>query len=563
MQIVANGVQRSLYCTLNIDYLIQHFTLFVFLSLQVIHSLDVNHLVSVDRTVQSAARWTRNSSQQLLANDALLSLVAQRLLPLSLSGQEEFVQFCATLQPSYTPPCPRTLRNVLLPNRCKLLHQLVNNLIVAAVGVCVTLDIWSNRNMQSFIGVTAHMCVDYKLEAVLLACRKMTGRHTAVNVLASFKAIVSEYALDGKLVGIVTDNASNMCAAFNLEGQAVPVNNHDEQEDDVGDVEDLESDPEPYSQLPPHMRCFCHTLQLVVRDGLLASKALNNAIRKTSRLVSHVRKSISATELLEMYPKLQQDVCTRWNSEIKMLRSVLQIPRALLEQLDTPYKLTAHDVDILTEFVKIMEPFEVATDQHQSHKSPTSSLVIPTITGLHKHLAAIECIHNKMLVTALSRSMTKRLTQYETDSNYIRATILDPRFKLRWADRPRWTALTDDIRSITPVPENRPAVQAVPSLFSYLPEVAQENIDEATAYLDEPCTPFHDDPLQYWQGKDLERQFPELAKLSQKYMCMQSSSSAIERMFSSAGKITRPERSRLSKDVVEQLMYVKANNFLH
>ena len=107
--------------------------------------------------------------------------------------------------------------------------------------------------MQSFIGVTAHMCVEYKLEAVLLACRKMTGRHTAANVLASFKDIVSEYTLDGKLVGIVTDNASNMCAAFNLEGQSVPANNQDEQEDDVSDVEDLESDPEPYSQLP-HQR---------------------------------------------------------------------------------------------------------------------------------------------------------------------------------------------------------------------------------------------------------------------------------------------------------------------
>lgn len=45
-------------------------------------------------------------------------------------------------------------------------------------------------------------------------------------------------------------------------------------------------------------------------------------------------------------------------------------------------------------------------------------------------------------------------------------------------------------------------------------------------------------------------------------MCIQSSSAAVERMFIFAGKMMRPDRSRLSKDIVESLMYVKVNNFL-
>ncbi len=194
------------------------------------HSLhrENRHTLSADRTIRTTAKWSRYQPQQILGNEQLLTMGSNRMLPLSFSGQVEFIDFCTAIQPSYSPACPQTLRNTLLPNRCKLLHQRVNDLIASATGVCITLDIWSSRNMQSFIGVTAHLCVNYKMEAVLLACRHMTGRHTAVNVLRYYQDIIAEYNLENKLVGIVTDNATNMCAAFNLQGQAVRIDNMDE-----------------------------------------------------------------------------------------------------------------------------------------------------------------------------------------------------------------------------------------------------------------------------------------------------------------------------------------------
>ena len=41
--------------------------------------------------------------------------------------------------------------------------------------------------------------------------------------------------------------------------------------------------------LPPHISCFLHSLQLVVKDGLNNMGTGSTAIAKGAKLVSHVR----------------------------------------------------------------------------------------------------------------------------------------------------------------------------------------------------------------------------------------------------------------------------------
>ena len=45
----------------------------------------------------------------------------------------------------------------------------------------------------------------------MLTCKRMTGRHTAENILAEYENVLGK--LD-KIAHIVTDNASNMVKAF-------------------------------------------------------------------------------------------------------------------------------------------------------------------------------------------------------------------------------------------------------------------------------------------------------------------------------------------------------------
>ena len=52
----------------------------------------------------------------------------------------------------------------------------------------------------------------------MLACSKLSGSHTADNILSEYERIAMKYNLSSKVFKVVTDNASNMCAALCLPG---------------------------------------------------------------------------------------------------------------------------------------------------------------------------------------------------------------------------------------------------------------------------------------------------------------------------------------------------------
>ena len=66
--------------------------------------------------------------------------------------------------------------------------------------------------------------------------------------------------------------------------------------------------------------------------------------------------------------------------------------------------------------------------------------------------------------------------------------------------------------------------------------------------------------LQFW--KTYESLFPQLADLAKKYLSVQASSAAVERMFSIAGHIFNPKRRRLSVEYFDTLVYLKLNEAL-
>ena len=90
--------------------------------------------------------------------------------------------------------------------------------------------------------------------------------------------------------------------------------------------------------------------------------SLHKVINKASSIVSHIKKSIHASEFLEDFKRVQASNVTRWNSEVKMIRSVLNIPADKLDQLDTQ-KLTHHDRSLLTDLLEILSPFEAGSNR--------------------------------------------------------------------------------------------------------------------------------------------------------------------------------------------------------
>lgn len=136
-----------------------------------------------------------------------------------------------------------------------------------------------------------------------------------------------------------------------------------EEEDD-----DAENDVNDLVEMLPtdHHGCFAHTIQLLVKDGFKVAKRVNNIISKCSKMVCYVRKSTVATEQLEEEKRIQAANETRWNSQLKMICSILAVPNSKLVELETPHKLTTYEWYVLQELVTILTPFEEATDYAQT-----------------------------------------------------------------------------------------------------------------------------------------------------------------------------------------------------
>ncbi|KAK2157685.1 hypothetical protein LSH36_186g00054 [Paralvinella palmiformis] len=204
---------------------------------------------------------------------------------------------------------------------------------------------------------------------------------------ASFRKIVNildpRYTLPSRKHNVITDNGSNMLKAFRLPGFSTEPESDDEDELEAVDLNhDLQL-------LTEHDPCFAHSLQLVVKDGFKDTASSNKVLSKAANnMVSHVRWSLHATEVLEGEKRLQTKVATRWNSELKSVRSLLPVPEAKLQLVPTCQQLSAYEGNILEKLIAILTPFGEATDFAQGQNSVTVSFVIPCICGLRSSLAS-------------------------------------------------------------------------------------------------------------------------------------------------------------------------------
>ena len=396
-----------------------------------------------------------------------------------------------------------------------------------------------------------------------------------------------------------------MIKAFILPGFQSFHQSDPESESDSDLETDLENDEtasdselgeeELFIYLPQHDGCFAHTLQLVVKDGMKEIGSLHTLMSKVSALVSHICKSTHATDLLRDHRRVQTANATRWNSEVKMIRSVLQIPQDKLDQLDLDkvHKLTLYERSCLQDLCDIFVPFEEVTDITQGDKIVTCSFVVPCIRGLRIQMAEMHSRFNNKLVGALRKSLDKRLSIYEDKLLYKLAAILDPRFKLAWCKESEVqelrNVLTREAESLfsslntcqdtqdkaqedsagtsmmlpPPVKQSR--------LFSYLTvsaaatsgstsQTQKTSSSEVTSYLSDPCLPEDTDPLRFWEQNQVS--MPTLSKLTLNYLVVTATSAPVERVFSVAGRIFRPDRCQLSDKTFQSLVFIKYNKNL-
>ena len=180
------------------------------------------------------------------------------------------------------------------------------------------------------------------------------------------------------------------------------------------------------------------------------------------------------------------------------------------------------------------------------------------------------------MVMTLKSSIDKRLPGYQKDESYIIAAVLDPRFKMRWCPddiqehvesviQKCASNLSNNDSSNGEEPTGQPPPKKLKGdIFSFMKSKSERKRhksstnNEIASYLSVPCEDMDYDPLVFWNTNGT--QYPTLSKMARKYLAVPASSAPVERLFSIAGKVFRPDRCSLKDDTFEKLMIVKCNS---
>ena len=101
---------------------------------------------------------------------------------------------------------------------------------------------------------------------------------------------------------------------------------------------------------------------------------INGVIKRCSNLVSFVRRSTIAADVLKDEIRLQADNVT--SSQLKIIRSVLTVSDSVLSQVENAPKLTTHDKNLLQDIVEILTPFEVVLPRYTNSLSDVTIVYV-------------------------------------------------------------------------------------------------------------------------------------------------------------------------------------------
>jgi len=285
-----------------------------------------------------------------------------------------------------------------------------------------TFDIWTSLSQQSYMSLTMHyLTKHFELKNKTLGCTYFPGEHTGQTIFLKIKNMVSKWGIDAENsntpIYIVTDNARNIGNGFAHFNE---------------------------NQHLHHILCTAHTLQLAINDAVKENN-MGDVLKKCRSLVSHYNHSAKSYERLYDIQtrlnlpqhKLIQSIDIRWNSIYLMLERILEQKSAITLDLQNIKKngFVPRDWKLIEGYVEVLKPIFEATKELCQEKIPTLSMVNPILCTVETKLKNFISKNNDLIsgisfARSVHKSMNTRFQVCKTNTVYMLATIIDPRFKI-------------------------------------------------------------------------------------------------------------------------------------
>jgi hypothetical protein len=176
-------------------------------------------------------------------------------------------------------PCEETVRKIIHEAYNYSFPQLKDMLSVQATSVSLTMDLWTARNRQGYLGVTcSYINQSFKLCEFTLDIAYVRYPHTSAHIKDTLVNILNEWNIREKVYIITTDNASNMKKC-------------------VQDMEGVEQ-----------LGCTAHTLQLIIGKGMKPAEILIARAKQLIDFFMRPKQSERLEDAQKNFPGLQDEL---------------------------------------------------------------------------------------------------------------------------------------------------------------------------------------------------------------------------------------------------------------
>ena len=345
--------------------------------------------------------------------------------PFNIVEHDYFVEFIKSLRPNFPIKSRVTARkeimDIYLEEKDKPYAQFKN----VHCRFSATMDMWTSCQNKSYMCVTIHWIDDdWHIQKRIAGFFHVERRHTGKKLAQTFSELMVKWYIEKKLFALTLDNASANEVAVN---------------DIITDLKDVHASL-VCDGIFFHVRCACHILNLVARDGL---SVIAKTIEKIKALVLVVKGSPlqweelikCATECgLDTTKGLSLDVSTRWNLTYLMLRDALYYKPAFVRLKSSDrrrYEKISPSSDewnmAITIFQCLMKFYDL-TELLSGTLYPTANMFYKGFCEI-KELLGKWKVSESFIISEMATAMDTKFEKYWNKSSTALAVacFLDPR----------------------------------------------------------------------------------------------------------------------------------------
>ena len=128
-------------------------------------------------------KWQLHDPRKLKADILLTSMICTDFQPFSIVEDEGFKKFINYLEPNYSMPTRRMLRENVVPEMYESVVGTVETKLSTLEAIGLTTDHWTSRANDSYMSVTAHgLTKNFDVIDVCLDVKHMPISHTGENI---------------------------------------------------------------------------------------------------------------------------------------------------------------------------------------------------------------------------------------------------------------------------------------------------------------------------------------------------------------------------------------------